>query len=135
MTLQASTALRNAWLDLIESQAGAAAKFCIMSGSPPANCAAAETGTRLATITCPSDWMNNASGGTKTLLGTWEDTSADNAGIAGYFRIYDNAGTTCTLQGTVSLAGGGGDVILDNTNITAGQDVKQNSFTITAPGA
>lgn len=135
MSLQFNTTWRNQMLDLVESLAGAAAKFCIMSGAPPVNCAAAETGTRLATMTLPSDWMNNASAGQKTLLGTWEDTSADASGTAGYFRIYDSAGTTCWVQGTVTATGGGGDVTLDNTNIASGQDVKENTFTLTAPGA
>ena len=135
MSLQFSSSIRNAMLDQVEVQAGASAKFCIISGQQPANCAAGETGTRLATMNLPADWMNNASGGTKTLLGTWEDSSADAAGIAGYFRIYDSAGTTCHVQGTVTATGGGGDVTLDNTNIASGQDIKENTFTLTAPGA
>lgn len=135
MALQFSTAVRNAMLDQLEVTAGTAALFRIYSGSAPANCGTAASGTLLAEMSLPSDWMNNASGGQKTLLGTWEDTSANASGTAGYFRIYDSTGTTCHCQGTVTATGGGGDVTLDNTSINSGQDVKENSFTLTAPGA
>jgi ABC-type Fe2+-enterobactin transport system substrate-binding protein len=41
----------------------------IFSGSIPANCAAADAGTLLATITLPSDWLAAASGTTKVNTG------------------------------------------------------------------
>lgn len=135
MSLQFATTTRNAMLDAIESDAGTAAVLKILSGSVPANCGTVNSGTVLATMTLPSDWMNAASSGTKTLLGTWEDTSADASGTAGYFRIYKSDGTTCQVQGTVTATGGGGDLTLDNTSIASAQDVKITSFTLTAPGA
>jgi len=132
MTLQYSTAIRNARLDAVESTIGASAILKIRTGAPPANCAAADTGTVLATVALPSDWMAAASGGTKAKAGTWEDASADNAGTAGHFRIYDSTGTTCGAQGTVTATGGGGDMTVDNTTFAAGQDFLVNSFTLTA---
>lgn len=128
MALQYSTAVRNAKLDAIETTIGTAPLLKIYTGSVPANCAAAATGTVLVTMTLPSDWMANAASGSKSLSGTWEDTSADASGTAGYFRIYDSGGTTCHLQGTVGQ--GSGDLSLDNTNIATGQDVKINTFTL-----
>ena len=112
----------------------ASAKLYIYSGSVPANCAAAATGTLLASGTLPSDWMNAASGGTKTLLGTWTLTGVA-AGTAGYFRVLDNAGTTVGIQGTVTATGAGGDMTLDNTSIAVSQVVNITSFTLTAGGA
>lgn len=135
MTLQLSTAARNALLDAIETAAGASAILKIRTGSAPANCAAADSGTVLATVALPSDWMANASGGTKALSGTWQDASADAAGTAAHFRIYDNAGTTCHMQGTVTASGGGGDMTVDNTVFAAGQVFNVTSFTLTAPNA
>jgi hypothetical protein len=79
MALQFSTAVRNARLDAIESTIGTAPILEIRSGSPPANCAAADTGTLLASMTLPSDWMAAASNGSKVKAGTWEDLTA-NAG-------------------------------------------------------
>jgi hypothetical protein len=98
MALQFSTALRNAHADRIESYVGASAIMKIRSGSVPANCAAADSGTVLATLNLPADWMNDASAGAVTLKGTWQDTSCDATGTAGHFRIYRSDGTTCELQ-------------------------------------
>lgn len=133
MTLQLSTAVRNAILDVIESTTGAAAILEIRSGAAPANCAAADSGTLLASMTLPSDWMAAASGGTKALSGTWQDASANNTGTAGHFRLKDSGGTTCHAQGTVTVTGGGGDMTLDNTSINSAQTVTITSFTLTAP--
>lgn len=131
MAVQLSTTVRNARLDAIETAIGASPILRIRSGAAPANCASADSGTILAALTLPSDWMAAASGGSKALSGTWQDTSADNAGTAAHFRIYDSSGTTCHLQGTVTATGGGGDLTLDNTSIAAGQTVTITSFTLT----
>lgn len=135
MTLQYSVAVRNARLDAVESTTGSSAILCIRSGAPPANCGTADSGTVLATLNLPSDWMSAASSGSKALLGSWQDTSADAAGTAGHFRIYDSAGTTCHVQGTVTATGGGGDMTVDNTSIAAGQQVTVTGFTLTAGNA
>ena len=125
MALQYSDSVRNAQLDAVESTIGTAAvlKIYDLTASAPANCAAAITGTVLATITLPSDWMNAASTGSKTKLGTWQDASADAAGTADFFRLFASDGTTCGAQGTVSATGGGGDLTLDNAVIAAGHSV------------
>lgn len=135
MALQYSVAVRNARLDTVESTTGASAILEIRTGSPPANCAAADSGTLLASATLPSDWMNAASGGTKTKNGTWEDTSANNTGTAAHFRIKDSGGTTCHLQGTVTATGGGGDMEVDNTSFASGQAFSVTTFTLTAGNA
>ena len=70
MALQYSTTLRNAQLDAIESTVGASAVLKIRSGGAPANVAAADSGTVLATFSLPSDWMAAASNGTKGKSGT-----------------------------------------------------------------
>lgn len=134
MSLQLSVAARNAGLDAYETAVGVSAKLDIYSGSPPANCAAADTGTLLATLSLPSDWMANASGGSKGLAGSWTGTGSA-AGTAGYFRIKDSANTTCHMQGAVTLTGGGGDMTMDNTNIASGQSITVNSFNLTAGNA
>lgn len=131
MAIQFSVAVRNARLDAIEAAIGATAILRIRSGSAPANCAAADTGDILAELTLPSDWMAAASSGSKAKSGTWADTSANGAGTAAHFRIYDSAGTVCGLQGTVTITGGGGDMTLDNVNIAAGQSITITGFTLT----
>lgn len=133
MAFQFSTAARNAALDQIETTISTSPTLEIRSGSVPANCAAASTGTVLVTIVLPSDWLTAASGGSKTINGTWQDASADATGTAGYFRI--SQGATCHIQGTVTATGGGGDMTLDSVSITAAQQVNITAFTITAGGA
>lgn len=135
MTLQYSTAVRNAQLDAVESTIGASAILKIRTGAPPANCAAADSGTVLATLNLPSDWMAAAANGSKAKSGTWEDASADNAGTAAHFRLYANDGTTCHAQGTVTATGGGGDMTVDNTVFAAGQQFTITSFAINAGNA
>lgn len=135
MALQYSVTVRNAQLDAFESTTGASAILRILSGTVPANCATAQSGTLLASLSLPSDWMSAASAGSKALLGTWNDTSADATGTAGYFRILDSTGTTCHAQGTITATGGGGDMTLDNTSIASGQTVTVTSFTLTAGNA
>jgi hypothetical protein len=93
--------------------------------------ATADSGTVVATMTLPTDWMAAASGGSKAKSGTWQDTSADNAGTVAHFRIYASNGTTAHLQGTVTATGGGGDMTLDNNVLAAAQAVSITSFTLT----
>jgi len=131
MAIQLSVAARNASLDSFETTAGAAAKLQIRTGAQPANCAAAASGTLLAELTLPSDWLAAASAGAKALAGSWSGSGAA-AGTAAHFRIVDNAGTTCHMQGSVTATGGGGDMTLDNTSIAVGQAVQVTSFTLTA---
>lgn len=128
MAVQLSTAVRNARLDAVESTVGTSAKLYIYSGSVPANCAAADPSGLLATLTLPSDWMAAASSGAKALAGTWTGTGSA-AGTGASFRIKDNAGTTCHLQGTFGTSGT--DMIADNAVIASGQTINITGFTLT----
>lgn len=132
MAIQYSTTVRNAQLDALETAIGTAAVLKIRTGSAPANVGTADSGTVLASMTLPSDWLAAASGGSKAKSGTWQDASADATGTAAHFRIYANDGTTAHIQGTVTATGGGGDLTLDNTSIASGQSVTISSFTLTA---
>lgn len=137
MPVQYSVEVRNAMLDAIESTTGASARLRIYTGAPPANTAAAATGTLLVDMTLPSDWMAAASGGTKALAGSWTASGAavPGTGTAGYYRIWNSGVTRCDEQGTVTASGGGGDITLDNTSINAGQNVTITAKTITAGNA
>lgn len=135
MALQYSVAVRNAKLDAVETAIGTSAVLKIRTGSAPANCAAADSGTVLASCSLPSDWMAAAAGGTKALSGVWSDSSADAAGTAAHFRLYASDGTTCHAQGTVTATGGGGDMTVDNVVFAAGQAFSVTGFTLTAGNA
>lgn len=132
MAFQLSVAVRNALLDAIETAVGASAVLKIRTGTPPANCAAADSGTVLATLNLPADWMAAAVAGNKTLQGAWQDSSADASGTAGHFRLYASDGVTCHMQGTITAAGGGGDMLMQSVSITAGQSVPVGTFTLVA---
>ena len=135
MSLQYSTTVRNAKLDAVETAIGTSAILKIRTGAQPANCAAADSGTVLATLNLPSDWMAAASGGTKALSGTWSDSSADASGTAAHFRLYASDGVTCHAQGSVTVTSGGGDMTLDSVSFTAGQAFSITGFTLTAGNA
>lgn len=131
MTVQTSDAIANARLDAIEATIGTSAVLKIRTGAQPANIAAADSGTVLATCSLPSDWMANAATRTKAKSGTWSDSSADNTGVAAHFVVYASDGTTRHMQGSVTLTGGGGDMTVDNTNFVAAQAFTITSFTLT----
>ncbi len=131
MALQFSVAVRNARLDKIESVTGASARLKLRTGPPPAFCADADSGTVIADLTLPSDWMAAASSGTKVKSGTWQDASADASGTAGHFRLYDSTATTCHMQGTVTATGDGGDMTVGSLTFLAGQSFTVTTFSLT----
>ena len=134
MAIKKSVTVRNAELDALETAIGTSAVLKIRTGAPPTNIGDADSGTVLATINLPSDWMAAASNGSKAKSGTWQaNGSAD--GVAGHFRLYASNGTTQHMQGTVTGSGGGGDMTLDNVNIANGQQVTVNTFTLTQGNA
>jgi hypothetical protein len=131
MSIQLSVAVRNAELDSIQTVVGTSPLLEFITGAKPANCAASEAGTVLATLTLPVTWMAAASGGSKALSGTWS-TTAGAAGTVGHFRLYDSTGSVCHMQGTVTITGGGGDMTLDNPILAVGQNVIVTAFTLPA---
>jgi hypothetical protein len=132
MALQLSVSARNAQLDALETATGTSAILKIRTGAQPATCATADSGTVLATLNLPSDWLAAAGSGSKAKTGTWSDTSADATGTAAHFRIYASDGSTCHFQGSVTATGGGGDMTLDTTSIVAAGTVTITAFTLTA---
>lgn len=132
MAIQLSTTVRNARLDAIETAISTSPTLEIRTGAAPADCATADSGTVLATLTLPSDWMAAAgasTAGAKEIAGTWQDLSADATGTAAHFRIKQS--TTCHLQGTVTATGGGGDMEVSSTSFVTGQSFTVNTFTLT----
>ena len=127
MTIQYSTLCRNERLNAIETVIGTAPILYLydLSGTPPVNCASDITATTLATFNLPSDWMDSASGGSALSGTAWTDSSADAAGTADFFRIYDNGDGTCHVQGSV---GAGGALRLNNYVFAVGQSVSIDTF-------
>lgn len=132
MTLQFSVAVRNAMLDAIASTNSGTRTLKLFSGSPPASCADADTGTNVANISY--GWAS-ASNGQLVMNGTMSDSNTtDNSRVdAGYFRLYGDG--TCHIQGTVSATGGGGDMTMSKVYFEAGSYFTIASFTLTEGNA
>lgn len=130
MALNFSMSVRNGMLDSIETSIGTSAVLKIRTGSKPTGTADADSGTVLATLSLPSDWMAAASSASKAKSGTWSDSSADASGTAGHFRVYASDGTTCHMQGSVTATSGGGDMEVDNVVFAAGQSFSITTFTL-----
>lgn len=128
--MQFSETVRNARLDAIETAIGVDSILKFFTGAKPTNCAAANSGTELASITCPTDYMAAAASGSKAKSGTWSAT-ASGTGTVGHFRQYASDGTTCHGQGTVTATGGGGDMEVQNTSFAAGQTFTVTTYELT----
>ena len=125
--MQYSVDVRNAKMAAIVSAIGPSPVLQIRSGPPPQNCAARDSGSLLASMTLPAEWMTAAKNGRIAKAGEWESRGADANGDAGHFRIYATDGR-CMLQGTVSTAGA--DMTVDSVGFIAGQIFVINSFSI-----
>jgi hypothetical protein len=88
------------------------------------------TGTVLATFTIGAAQWNAASSGARTITATLTDSSADNTGVAGHFRLASSTGTY-VLEGDATAVGGGGAMELITTSIVATQPVDLTTFTFT----
>lgn len=130
--IQFDVTTQNARLDATETSWGPSPTLVFLSGTAPALTTTAETGTRLAVMNLPADYMAAASGGTKSLLGTWQDPSADASGTIGYARIYDSS-SVCRAQLKVTATGTtpAGAIVVSSLTIALGQPFSIVSFTLT----
>lgn len=139
MTVQYSTAVRDAKNDAVEVTIGAAPLLRFYNGTKPTDCATALSGnTLLAEGALPSDWLSNSSGGVKAKTGAWTLTGQSGAGAgtaATFYRVYNAAGTVCHEQGTLTATGGGGDMTIDNNSIANGQSVTVATYQKTSGNA
>lgn len=131
MALQLGQALVNSRAAAMVTAAGGA-ELRLYGAAKPANAAAAEPGSAIATGTLPATALSN-SNGTVTKLGTWTVTGTAAAGAAPgtaalSFRIY--SGATCVMQGEVTDTAGAGPLKMDNTSIATGQTATATAFTI-----
>jgi hypothetical protein len=135
MTIQLSVAVRNAMLNAIETAIGMTAVIKMRSGAAPANNAAADSGTVISTITCAADYMGDSTAGVKSFSNVpLTDNAADAAGTIGHYRVYSSDGTTCHMQGTVTLTGAGGDMTVDNNVVQTGQQFSITSWAMNMNG-
>lgn len=134
MAIQYSTTHRTNVMSQLSTDVGTSCVIKIFTGSPPANCGTADTGTLLVTFAGNASQFGTSSGGVLTVSAI-SNATAGAAGTAGYFRIYPNAATTtnAVMQGLCGTSGS--DMNLTNTNIANGQTCSFTSMTVTAFGA
>lgn len=120
MSVTYSTAVKNARLNAVTTQIGAAGKLEICS---------AGYASVLATIALANPAAPGASGGVLTFTMPQSDASADATGTAAVARIRDGSNNDIVTGLTVGTSGS--DINLDSTSITAGQTVTINSAAIT----
>lgn len=132
MALQFDVTAQNAMVNAIATEVGSAGFLEIYTGSIPANCAAATTGTKLSKHTLGSPMAPGASAGvlSPTLPA---NVNALATGTAGYWRVFKSDDTTCCMQGSVGTSGA--DLNLNTLALVSGGPVQINSWTITAGGA
>lgn len=134
MTLRYNATLRTAQATAIATEAGSGAQIKMYTGSQPASVATAPSGTLLGTLTIAGTF-GTASAGVLTFNTVTSDTSADASGTAGWFRVMKSDGTTGVLDGSITATGGGGDMTLNTTTVTAGGTLAISSGTITVGNA
>ena len=123
----------DAIVDTVDDGAGAG-RVEIRTGAQPA-INGALTGTLLATFTMSDPAFGAAAAAGSGAVATAAtlpktDASADATGTAGYGAVLDSDGNV-KWTGTVTATAGGGDFEIDNTSITAGQEVQLTAFTFT----
>ena len=132
MATQYSVAARTAQMSQLNTTIGINAQIIVYSGAIPANVGTAPTGTLIVQFAGNATAFGSAATAVLT-AGAVAAANAAAAGVAGYYRINTSAGVAVT-QGTVTGAGGGGDMVLSNTNVAASQTCNFSSLTITAFG-
>ena len=116
---------------------GGAGNIKIFTGSAPASCETADTGTLLVELVLSSTAfaaaVDNGAGGATATANAITAGTAGNTGTAGYFRAYPHTPTTTNAidQGTVGTSAA--DMIISSTSITSGDNVSATSWTITMP--
>lgn len=105
------------------------------TGTQPTNVGDASTGTLLGTNLFSNPAFGAAAAGVATANAITSDTSADNSGTAGYFRIYTGTGadTAALAQGNSGTSGA--DLNFDNNVIVAGGTIAISSMTVTVPAS
>jgi hypothetical protein len=138
MATRIPEASRSAACDAIVDRldAGAAAGYVeIRTGTQPADPDDVASGTLLATIVLNDPAFGAAAAGVATAdVSPALTVAAVATGTAGWFRAYDDNDAS-VMDGSITGTGGGGDMELDSTSITSGQDVTINSWTVTMPAA
>jgi hypothetical protein len=133
--LRITDAVANAMMDALHTAFGDTGILRIYEGNLSAGTPAAPAGTLLAELTMNGTSFGNAAPSTTfsriTAGAITADSSANAAGTAGCFVLFDSAGTTAKLAGTVGTSGC--DATIDNATIAAGANVACSAMYVQIP--
>jgi hypothetical protein len=102
----------------------------IYNGAKPATANTALGGqTLLGELTFGNPAFGAAVAGLVTANAITKDSSADNTGIAQFYRLFKSDGTTPMGDGTCGVTGGGFDLEMPNTSITQFGEITCTGFT------
>jgi hypothetical protein len=132
MAIGFSTEVRNAQMDAFVTTAGNGALLRLYTGSRPATGDALTGQTLLGTLVLGSPLAPGASGGVITFNPITPDANADNSGVASWARLVKSDGSSFVADFTVTVTGGGGDITMNSTTISAGQLIEAVSATLAA---
>lgn len=129
----AAIAMCDALVDLVDGGAGAGT-LTIRTGSAPADCETADSGTLLATLTFSDPAFGAAAdiapGARATASAITADSSIDATNTAAHFRIKDS-NAVCIMQGTVGTSGA--DINFNAVAFVTGAECAITSLTVTVP--
>ncbi|GIV35405.1 MAG: hypothetical protein KatS3mg031_2940 [Chitinophagales bacterium] len=129
MAKRKNTTLRNEQANHLGSQFNGG-KLRIYTGAQPASPNDAASGTMLVEISIPSPAFGTASNGSVSKIGTWSGTAVA-TGVAGWARMLSS---DLTKNYDFTVATSGGDLTIDDANITTGGIVNVTSLTLTIGG-
>ena len=122
-------------MEALSTAAGEEGKLRIYIASYPAGEPGTTPTTLLAELTMNADAFGAAAAATSystlTAGAVTSDADANASGDAAYFSLWDSAGTTPIMSGTVGTAST--DMIIDNITIAAGATVSCSALTISLP--
>ena len=131
-SLEFAQAALDAGLNLLDTAGPGEIK--IYTGTPPATCETAASGTLLGTLTFSATAFPASAdanpGAIATASAITDDSSADATNTAGYFRALESDGTV-HLQGDCGTSST--DMIMNTTSITSGLAISITAYTVTLP--
>lgn len=130
MTIDINTLFANDILDLYDTRFPAGSILELRTGAP-AGADNVAGGTLVAAIELPAlPWAAAAARSkSKSIASVWQNVALIDATV-GHFRLC-NAADAYRDEGTATLAGDGGDAIIDAVDVLAGQVITVETFTRT----
>lgn len=123
----------NAIVDLLDAGAGAASLY-IFTGAAPANCAAADSGTLLATLSCTDPAFGNSNSTGTANANTIASATAVASGAAGHWRWKDSNGVV-RMQGSAGEAADTPDMVFNDKDVVLGGNVSCSAAQVNMPAS